>query len=552
MYIYDEFDRTFIAERAAQFRDQVARRLSGELTEDEFKPLRLMNGVYLQLHAYMLRIAIPYGTLSSKQLRKLAHVARVYDRGYGHFTTRQNLQLNWIKLSDMPQVLEDLSEAGIHTIQTSGNCVRNVTTDQWGGVAPDEIEDPRFWAEIVRQWSTLHPEFSYLPRKFKIAITGAPHDRAAIKIHDIGLRMIKNAGGETGFEVSVGGGLGRTPFIAKVIRDYLPKQDLLSYLEAILRTYNAYGRRDNLWKARIKILVHDLGAQRFGAEVEEEWSRIKDGYLKLDPAFVADIRSRFIYPQYEDHDDNPSALKRALATDAKFALWHQNSVSRHKASGYAIVTLSLKPPGKPPGDATSGQMEAIADLADEFSFGEIRVGHEQNLALPHVRQEDLPELWRKLDAIGVATPNVNLVTDIIACPGLDYCSLANARSIPVAMEIARRFEQIDKARSIGRLHINISGCINACAHHHVGHIGILGVEKNDKEFYQITLGGKADEDARLGQLLGPAIPHERVADTVERVINRYLELRLHEGELFIDTVKRLGVAPFKETLHAVH
>ena len=552
MYIYDEFDRTFIAERAAQFRDQVARRLSGELTEDEFKPLRLMNGVYLQLHAYMLRIAIPYGTLSSKQLRKLAHVARVYDRGYGHFTTRQNLQLNWIKLSDMPQVLEDLSEAGIHTIQTSGNCVRNVTTDQWGGVAPDEIEDPRFWAEIVRQWSTLHPEFSYLPRKFKIAITGAPHDRAAIKIHDIGLRMIKNAGGETGFEVSVGGGLGRTPFIAKVIRDYLPKQDLLSYLEAILRTYNAYGRRDNLWKARIKILVHDLGAQRFGAEVEEEWSRIKDGYLKLDPAFVADIRSRFIYPQYEDHDDNPSALRRALATDAKFALWHQNSVSRHKAPGYAIVTLSLKPPGKPPGDATSGQMEAIADLADEFSFGEIRVGHEQNLALPHVRQEDLPGLWRKLDAIGVATPNVNLVTDIIACPGLDYCSLANARSIPVAMEIARRFEQIDKARSIGRLHINISGCINACGHHHVGHIGILGVEKNDKEFYQITLGGKADEDARLGQLLGPAIPHERVADTVERVINRYLELRLHEGELFIDTVKRLGVAPFKETLHAVH
>ncbi len=552
MYIYDEFDRTFIAERAAQFRDQVARRLSGELTEDEFKPLRLMNGVYLQLHAYMLRIAIPYGTLSSKQLRKLAHVARVYDRGYGHFTTRQNLQLNWIKLSDMPQVLEDLSEAGIHAIQTSGNCIRNVTTDQWGGVAPDEIEDPRFWAEIVRQWSTLHPEFSYLPRKFKIAITGAPHDRAAIKIHDIGLRMIRNAGGETGFEVSVGGGLGRTPFIAKVIRNYLPKQDLLSYLEAILRVYNMHGRRDNIYKARIKILVHDLGAQRFAAEVEEEWSRIKDGYLKLDPAFVADIRSRFIYPQYENLDDDSSALKRALATDAKFALWHQNSVSRHKAPGYAIVTLSLKPPGKPPGDATSGQMEAIADLADEFSFGEIRVGHEQNLALPHVRQEDLPVLWRKLDAIGVATPNVNLVTDIIACPGLDYCSLANARSIPVAMEIARRFEQIDKARSIGRLHINISGCINACGHHHVGHIGILGVEKNDKEFYQITLGGKADEDARLGQLLGPAIPREQVTDTVERVVNRYLELRLHEGELFIDTVKRLGVAPFKETLHAVH
>ncbi len=552
MYVYDEFDRTFIAERAAQFRDQVARRLSGELTEDEFKPLRLMNGVYLQLHAYMLRIAIPYGTLSSKQLRKLAHVARVYDRGYGHFTTRQNLQLNWIKLSDMPEVLEVLAEAGIHTIQTSGNCIRNTTTDQWGGAGPDEIEDPRFWAEIVRQWSTLHPEFSFLPRKFKIAITGSPHDRAAIKIHDIGLRMITNAGDETGFEVSVGGGLGRTPFIAKVIRNFLPKQDLLSYLEAILRVYNTHGRRDNIYKARIKILVHDLGVQRFAAEVEEEWSRIKDGYLKLDPAFVADTRSRFIYPQYEDLDDDPGALRRVLATDAEFALWHQNSVSRHKTPGYAIVTLSLKPPGKPPGDVTSGQMEAIAGLADEYSCGEIRVGHEQNLALPHVRQEDLPELWRKLDELGVATPNVNLVTDIICCPGLDYCSLANARSIPVAMEIARRFEQIDKARSIGRLHINISGCINACGHHHVGHIGLLGVEKNDKEFYQITLGGKADEDARLGQLLGPAIPYEDVVDTVERVVNRYLELRLNEGELFIDTVKRLGVAPFKETLHEVH
>jgi sulfite reductase (NADPH) hemoprotein beta-component len=552
MYVYDEFDRTFIAERAAQFRDQVARRLSGELTEEEFKPLRLMNGVYLQLHAYMLRIAIPYGTLSSKQLRKLAHVARVYDRGYGHFTTRQNLQLNWIKLSDMPQVLEELAEAGVHAIQTSGNCIRNTTTDQWGGVAPDEIEDPRFWAEIVRQWSTLHPEFSFLPRKFKIAITGAPHDRAAIKIHDIGLRMIKNAGGETGFEVSVGGGLGRAPFIAKVLRNYLQKQDLLSYLEAILRVYNSHGRRDNIYKARIKILVHDLGIQRFAAEVDEEWSRIKDGYLKLDPAFVADIRSRFIYPQYEDLDDGPGALRRVLATDAQFGLWYENSVSRHKVPGYAIVTLSLKPPGKPPGDATSGQMEAIADLADEYSHGEIRVGHEQNLALPHVRQEDLPELWRKLDALGVATPNVNLVTDIISCPGLDYCSLANARAIPIAMEISQRFEQIDKARSVGRLHINISGCINACGHHHVGHIGLLGVEKNDKEFYQITLGGKADEDARLGQLLGPAIPYEEVADTIERVVNRYLELRLHEGELFIDTFKRLGIAPFKETLHAVH
>jgi sulfite reductase (NADPH) hemoprotein beta-component len=552
MYIYDEFDRTFIAERAAQFRDQVARRLSGELTEDEFKPLRLMNGVYLQLHAYLLRIAIPYGTLSSRQLRKLAHVARVYDRGYGHFTTRQNLQLNWIKLSDMPRVLEELAEVGVHAMQTSGNCIRNITTDQWGGVAADEIEDPNFWAEILRQWSTLHPEFTFLPRKFKIAVTGAPRDRAATKIHDIGLRLIRNADGETGFEVSVGGGLGRTPFIAKAIRDFLPKEDLLSYLEAVLRVYNAHGRRDNIYKARIKILVHALGAQRLAAEVEEEWAKIKDGYLKLDPAFVADIRSRFVYPRYEDLQDAPEALTRAIAGDARFALWHRNSVAKHKTPGYAIVTLSLKPTGKPPGDATSGQMEVIADLADEYSHGEIRVGHEQNLALPHVRQQDLPELWRKLDAIGVATPNVNLVTDIIACPGLDYCSLANARSIPIAMEIARRFASLDDAHSIGRLHLNISGCINACGHHHVGHIGILGVEKNGKEFYQITLGGKADEDARLGELLGPAIPYEETVDTVVRIVRRYLELRRDENELFIDVVKRLGLAPFKETLYALH
>jgi sulfite reductase (NADPH) hemoprotein beta-component len=552
MYIYDELDRTFIAERVAQFRDQVARRLSGELSEEEFRPLRLMNGVYLQLHAYMLRIAIPYGTLSSEQLRKLAHVARTYDRGYGHFTTRQNLQLNWIKLSDMPQVLAELAEAGIHAMQTSGNCIRNITTDQWGGIAPDEIEDPRLWAEILRQWSTLHPEFSFLPRKFKIAITGAPHDRAAVKVHDIGLRMHRNSAGEIGFEVSVGGGLGRTPFIAKVIRDFLPKEHLLSYIEAILRIYNAYGRRDNIYKARVKILVHDLGAERFGAEVEEEWAKIKDSYLWLAPAVVADIRSRFIYPEYEELTGNPQALRAALSQDANFALWHKNSVSKHKAPGYAIVTLSLKPTGKPPGDATSGQMDAIADLADQYSHGEIRVGHEQNLALPHVRQEDLPELWRKLDAIGVATPNVNLVTDIISCPGLDYCSLANARSIPIAMELTRRFQSLDKAHSIGRLHVNISGCINACGHHHVGHIGILGVEKNGKEFYQVTLGGKADEDAMLGQLLGPAVPFDQIADVVEQVVNRYLDLRQDESELFIDTVKRLGVAPFKDSLHAVH
>ncbi|MBT3069744.1 nitrite/sulfite reductase [Rhodomicrobium sp. Az07] len=552
MYVYDEFDRTFIAERAEQFRDQVARRLSGELTEDEFKPLRLMNGVYLQLHAYMLRVAIPYGTLSSTQLRKIAEVGRVYDKGYGHFTTRQNIQFNWIKLSDMPDVLESLAEAGLHAIQTSGNCIRNITTDQWAGVAPDEIEDPRFWAEVLRQWSSLHPEFTFLPRKFKIAIAATPHDRAAIKVHDIGLRLVRNDAGEVGFEVLVGGGLGRSPFLGKFLRDFVPREHLISYLEAILRTYNAHGRRDNIYKARIKILVHEIGVEKLKADVEKEWERIRDGYLKLDDAFLADIRSRFVYPEYEPLEDAPEELKRALAADARFATWHANSVARHREPGYGIVTVSLKPIGKPPGDATSGQLDALADLADTYSAGEIRVGHEQNLALPHVRQKDLYALWRKLDAAGLATPNVNLISDMITCPGLDYCSLANARSIPIATAIAERFADLDKARSVGRLHVNISGCINACGHHHVGHIGILGVEKNDREFYQITLGGKADEDARFGDLLGPAIPYDEVTDTIERIVNRYLDLRQSESELFIDTVKRLGVEPFKEALHAVH
>jgi len=552
MYIYDEFDRTFVAERVAQFRDQVARRLSGELTEDEFKPLRLMNGVYLQLHAYMLRIAIPYGTLSSDQLRNLAYVARRYDRGYGHFTTRQNIQLNWIKLVDMPDVLAKLAESGLHAMQTSGNCIRNITTDQWAGVGFDEIEDPRLWAEILRQWSTMHPEFSFLPRKFKIALTASPHDRAAILVHDIGLRMHCNDAGGAGFEVSVGGGLGRTPFIGKVIKQFLPKEDLLSYCEAILRTYNSFGRRDNIYKARIKILVHDLGAEAFAREVEEEWIKIKDGPLRLDRPVIADVLSRFVYPTYEALDDAPASLTKELLRNSNFALWRKNAVTKHKMPGYAIVTLSLKPIGKPPGDATSSQMEAIADLADTYSHGEIRAGHEQNLCLPHVRQQDLPELWRKLDEIGVATPNVNLVTDIISCPGLDYCSLANARSIPIAIDISNRFESLGKAHSIGRLHVNISGCINACGHHHVGHIGILGVEKNGEEFYQITLGGKADEDARLGQLLGPAVPYGQAVDSVERIVTRYLDLRRDENELFVDTVKRLGITPFKDTLHAVH
>jgi len=509
MYIYDDFDRTLLDERVRDFRDQVARRLSGELTEEEFKPLRLMNGVYLQLHAYMLRIAIPYGTLSSEQMRMLAHVARRYDRGYGHFTTRQNIQFNWIKLEELPDAMADLARAGLHGMQTSGNCVR----------------------------------------KFKIALTASAHDRAAVKVHDIGLRMHCNGAGETGFEIIVGGGLGRTPFIGKTIKPFLPKRDLLSYVEAIMRTYNQYGRRDNIYKARMKILVHDLGAEKFAHEVEEEWLSIKDGALALDPAVVADIAARFRYPEYEVLDDNPPELARARE-DERFRGWLDNSVTNHKRAGYAIVTLSLKPEGGPPGDATAAQMEAIAALANRYSYGEIRVGHEQNLALPHVAQRDLPALWRALDDIGVATPNVNLVSDIIACPGLDYCSLANARSIPVAQEITRRFRDLDLARNLGRLHINISGCINACGHHHIGHIGILGVEKNGEEYYQVTIGGRADENAELGTILGPAVPYGEIADVVEDVAAAYLELRARPDELFIDTVKRVGVEPFKERVYA--
>ena len=549
MYAYDEIDRTLVSERVSEFRDQVKRRLSGELTEDEFKSLRLMNGVYLQLHAYMFRVAIPYGTMSSKQLRRLAHVARRYDRGYGHFTTRQNIQFNWIKLADLPDALADLAEVGIHAMQTSGNCTRNVTSDQWAGVAPGEAEDPRIWAELLRQYTTLHPEFSFLPRKFKFAITASDHDRAAIKIHDIGLRLHRNAAGELGFEVLVGGGLGRTPFIAKTIREFVSGEDILSYVEAILRVYNQYGRRDNIYKARIKILVHELGIDKFRQEVEEEWLQTRDSALKLDREVVEDIRSRFTYPPYEKLPHMPEELKKA-AHDPDFEAWRKNSVALHKVPGYAIVTLSLKPVGGPPGDATAEQMDAVADLADRYSFGEIRVGHEQNLALPHVARRDLPALWQELDKLGLATPNVNLITDIIACPGLDYCSLANARSIPIAQELTQRFANHDTANLIGRLHINISGCINACGHHHVGHIGILGVEKNGEEFYQITIGGRADENAAMGALIGPAVPYDEVADVVEDIVEAYLALRQRPDELFVDAVKRLGVEPFKERVYA--
>jgi sulfite reductase (NADPH) hemoprotein beta-component len=549
MYVYDAFDRTLVTERVAEFRDQVARRLSGELTEEEFKPLRLMNGVYLQLHAYMLRTAIPYGTLSSEQLRMLAHVARKYDRGYGHFTTRQNIQYHWIKLAELPDAMADLASVGMHGMQTSGNCVRNITTDQWAGVAPDEIEDPRLWAELIRQHVTLHPEFSFMPRKFKIALGSSSHDRAALRTHDLALRLHRNDSGELGFEVMVGGGLGRTPFLAQTIKPFLAKRDVLSYVEAILRTYNQFGRRDNIYKARIKILVHELGPEAFAKEVDAEWQGIKDGALALDAAMIGEIAARFRYPVYERLDDSPPELG-AARRDRGFDAWMSNSVANHKVLGYAIVTLSLKPEGGTPGDATAAQMDAIADLADRYSFGEIRVGHEQNLTLPHVAQRDLPALWRELDAIGVATPNVNFISDIISCPGLDYCSLANARSIPIAQEITRRFRNLDLQRDLGRLHVNISGCINACGHHHVGHIGILGVEKNGEEFYQITLGGKADENATLGVLIGPAVPYAQVADVVEDIAAAYLELRQRPEELFIDTVKRTGVEPFRERVYA--
>ena len=550
MYLYDNFDQQLVNERVAELRDQVARRLSGELTEAEFKPLRLMNGVYLQLHAYMLRVAVPYGTLSSAQLRGLASIGRRFDKGYGHFTTRQNLQFHWIKLEQLPDAMAELATVGLHGMQTSGNCVRNITTDQWAAVAPDEIEDPRIWAEIVRQHLTMHPEFSFLPRKFKIAITAAPHDRATTKIHDVGLRLLRSGAGEVGFEVSVGGGLGRTPFLAKVIKPFLPKRDILSYFEAILRVYNQHGRRDNIYKARIKILVHDLGAEKFGEEVEAEWLKIKDGPLALDPAVVEHVKRRFLYPTYKALTDDPPELAEARAAEPAFAAWFGNSVANHKVPGYAIVTLSLKPEGQTPGDMTSDQMDQLADLADRYSFGEIRVNHEQNLTLPHVAQAGLPALWRALDALGLATPNVGLVSDIISCPGLDYCSLANTRSIPVAQELSRRFANLGTQRDIGKLHINISGCINACGHHHVGHIGLLGVEKNGEEFFQITLAGRADEKAELGELLGPAVPYNEVADVVEDVVAAYVELRERPNEIFLDTVKRVGVEPFKERVYA--
>jgi len=548
MYHYDEYDHAIVQDRVKQFRRQVERRLSGELTEAQFRPLRLMNGLYLQLHAYMLRIAIPYGTLDSRQMRKLAYVARRYDKGYGHFTTRQNLQLNWPKLEETPDILEELAEVEMHAIQTSGNCIRNVTSDQYAGAAADEIEDPRIWCEIIRQWSTFHPEFSFLPRKFKIAVTGCENDRAAVRVHDIGLLMKRGPADEVGFEVLVGGGLGRTPFIAKSIREFLPKEHLLSYLEAILRVYNQLGRRDNKFKARIKVTVHETGAEEFTRLVEEEWEQIKDSALKLPKEEVDRIAAHFQPPELRALPAESPRTEARLASDADFAAWVRHNTFAHKATGYVIANVSLKPVGQPPGDATSEEMEIVADLADEFSFGEIRVTHVQNLVLPHVERDRLPDLYDRLREAGLAHSNVGLLSDIICCPGLDYCALANARSIPIAERITERFAERERLELIGEMQIKISGCINACGHHHVGHIGILGVDRKGEEHYQIQVGGSADENAALGKILGRGFSSDEVVDVVEKLVDTYLALREGE-ERFIDTYRRVGQQPFKESVY---
>jgi len=549
MYRYDEFDRQFVHDRVAQFRDQANRRLTGELTEDEFRPLRLMNGLYLQLHAYMLRIAVPYGSLDSKKLDTLAFIAEKWDRGYGHFTTRQNLQFNWIKLEDTADILAKLAEVEMHAIQTSGNCIRNVTTDQWAGAAADELADPRPVGELVRQWSSLHPEFSYLPRKFKIAVTGAPNDRAAVKVHDIGLRLHLNDKGERGWEVLVGGGLGRTPVIGVTVRDFLPEHELIAYLEAIMRVYNLYGRRDNKYKARIKILVHELGPEKFRAEVEAEYARRPHADTKVEERELQRISVYFAPPKFEKLPRWSPGFEEARARNKDFAQWVRTNVAAHRVDGYSIVNISLKPEGGIPGDATADQMRTVADLGLRYSFDEIRVSHHQNLVLPHVKRDDLFAIWKVLAASGLAAANLGLAGDIIACPGLDYCTLATARSIPIAQSISRRFADLNRQHEIGPLRINISGCINACGHHHVGHIGILGLDKKGEEYYQITLGGSSSETASIGTILGPGFAGEDVPDAIEKIVNTYLAHR-QPGEEFLAAYRRLGPQPFKEALYA--
>jgi sulfite reductase (NADPH) hemoprotein beta-component len=548
MYRYDEFDAQFVAERVEQFRGQVARRLSGELNEDQFKPLRLMNGLYLQLHAYMLRIAVPYGTLASRQMRKLAYIARRYDKGFGHFTTRTNMQFNWIKLVEVPDILSELASVEMHCIQTSGNCVRNVTADHFAGATPDEIEDPRPLAEIIRQWSSLHPEFTFLARKFKIAVIASETDRAAAQWHDMAVQIVRNGKGRAGYKVIAGGGMGRTPYIAHVMSEFVEREDILAYLEAVLRVYNMDSRRDNIHKQRIKILINTVGPEEFRRRVAREFEEIKRaGTLQLPQEELARITAYFAPPAFEKLTDAMPVVSED-GGDADFENWKTSNIHQHRAPGHAIVTISLKEPGKVPGDVSADQMEVIADMMDEFSVGEIRVTHEQNLVLPHVRQRDLPAIHARLKAIGLATPNAGLITDIICCPGLDYCDLANARSIPIAQTIAQRFADLERQHDIGELKIKISGCINACGHHHAGHIGILGVDKKGVEFYQLQLGGSGAEDASIGDIMGPGFGEHEIADAVERVVNQYLKLR-NKGERFLDTYRRVGMEPFKNAAY---
>ena len=539
MYRYDEFDARLVAERVAQFRHQVARRLSGELTEDQFKPLRLMNGLYLQLHAYMLRVAIPYGTLSSRQLRKLAHIARKYDKGFGHFTTRTNIQFNWIRLTHVPDILAELAEVEMHCIQTSGNCIRNITADHFAGAARDEIEDPRPLAEIIRQWSSLHPEFSFLARKFKIAVGASARDRAALQFHDLAVEIVRDDENRIGYRVWVGGGMGRTPYLAQMLRGFIAREDILAYLEAVMRVYNQDSRRDNLHKQRIKILVNAIGLEEMRARVEREFEEIKRaGSLQLPAEEMARIAAYFSPPVFETL---PDAMPQG---EPDFEDWKKTNIHPHRAPGHAILTIPLKTIGQVPGDASAEEMEVLAGMMDEFGLSEIRVSHEQNLVLPHVRQKDLPAIFARLKAIGLATPNAGLISDIIACPGLDYCDLANARSIPVAQAIARRFADLERQHEIGELKLKISGCINACGHHHAGHIGILGVDKKGVEYYQLVLGGSGAEDASIGQIMGPGFAAHEITDAVERLVGLYLKLRA-PGERFLDTYRRVGMEPFK-------
>ncbi|MCJ8168078.1 nitrite/sulfite reductase [Atopomonas sediminilitoris] len=551
MYVYDEYDQRIIEDRVKQYRDQTRRYLAGELSEEEFRPLRLQNGLYVQRYAPMLRVCVPYGLMSSRQLRKLAHVARHYDKGYAHISTRQNVQFNWPALEEVPDILAELAEVQMHAIQTSGNCIRNVTTDQFAGVAVDELIDPRPWCEIIRQWATFHPEFAYLPRKFKFAVNGAQSDRAAIEVHDIGVEPVKNAAGELGFRILVGGGLGRTPIVGAFINEFLPWQHLLSYLEAILRVYNRYGRRDNKYKARIKILVKALTPSVFAEKVDAEWAHLKDGTSTLTEAEVHRIANHFVDPAYQTLQDQSALLEAQQAEHPGFARWLARNVVAHKKTGYAAVTLSLKASGYAPGDITDKQLDAVADLADRYSFGEVRSSHEQNLILADVEQAQLLSLWAELRELGFATPNIGLLTDMICCPGGDFCSLANAKSIPVADAIQRRFADLDYLFDLGDIDLNISGCMNACGHHHVGHIGILGVDKKGQEFYQVSLGGSASRDASLGQILGPSFAQDDMPDVISKIIDVFVEQR-SEDEMFIDTFRRIGMAPFKERVYAAN